>query len=74
MSRIEKETWLSHGTAVRVRKLIESEGNVPSVPTVPTITDVLDITIVQMYHLFQVVFSRIVVSFIEFAATFPFPE
>lgn len=74
MSRIEKETWLSHGTVVRVRKLIESEGNVPYVPIVPTIADVLDIPIVQMYHLFQVVFSRIVVSFIEFAATSPFPE
>lgn len=74
MSRIEKETWLSHRTAARVRKLIESECDVPSVPSVPTITDVLDIPIVQMYHLFQVVFSRIVVSFIEFAATFPFPE
>ena len=37
MSRIEKETGLSHGTAARVRKLIESEGDVPSVPSVPSV-------------------------------------
>lgn len=49
LSRIEKETGLSHGTAARVRKLIESEGDVPSVPsmpsvpTVPNIPDVPDV-------------------------------
>lgn len=37
LSRIEKETGLSHGTAARVRKLIESEGDVPSVPSVPRV-------------------------------------
>lgn len=37
LSRIEKETGLSHGTAARVRKLIESEGDVPSVPSVPSV-------------------------------------
>lgn len=40
LSRIEKETWLSHGTAARVRKLIESECDVPSVPSVPNVPDV----------------------------------
>ena len=40
LSRIEKETGLSHGTAARVRKLIESEGDVPSVPSVPNVPDV----------------------------------
>ena len=37
LSRIEKETELSHGTAARVRKFIESEGDVPSVPSVPSV-------------------------------------
>lgn len=40
LSRIEKETGLSHGTAARVRKLIESEGDVPSVPSIPSIPSV----------------------------------
>lgn len=40
LSRIEKETGLSHGTAARVRKLIESEGDVPSVPSIPSVPTV----------------------------------
>ncbi len=43
LSRIEKETGLSHGTAARVRKLIESEGDVPSVPSVPAVPNVPDV-------------------------------
>ena len=43
LSRIEKETGLSHGTAARVRKLIESEGDVPSVPSVPSVPAVPDV-------------------------------
>lgn len=43
LSRIEKETGLSHGTAARVRKLIESEGDVPSVPSVPSVPNVPDV-------------------------------
>ena len=43
LSRIEKETGLSHGTAARVRKLIESEGDVPSVPSVPAVPTVPNI-------------------------------
>lgn len=43
LSRIEKETGLSHGTAARVRKLIESEGDVSSVPSVPSVPAVPDV-------------------------------
>lgn len=43
LSRIEKETGLSHGTAARVRKLIESKGDIPSVPAVPNVPDVPDV-------------------------------
>lgn len=43
LSRIEKETGLSHGTAARVRKLIESEGDVPSVPSIPSVPAVPNI-------------------------------
>lgn len=43
LSRIEKETGLSHGTAARVRKLIESEGDVPSVPSVPAVPNIPDV-------------------------------
>lgn len=43
LSRIEKETGLSHGTAARVRKLIESEGDVPSVPSIPSVPTVPNI-------------------------------
>lgn len=43
LSRIEKETGLSHGTAARVRKLIESEGDVPSVPSMPSVPTVPNI-------------------------------
>ncbi len=40
LSRIEKETGLSHGTAARVRKLIKSEDDVPSVPSIPSVPTV----------------------------------
>ena len=60
LSRIEKETGLSHGTAARVRTFIESEGDVPSVPSVPSVLAVPDVQLVQIvqmyqvYHLYQV--------------------
>lgn len=43
LSRIEKETGLSHGTAARVRKLIESKSDIPSVPAVPNVPNVPDV-------------------------------